>query len=62
MRSFESFSNQDCGKYLTQRGVKRLVHITKFERLSSVLKKGLSPNAANREEKVFSFGRMFAIA
>jgi hypothetical protein len=39
--------------YLTQKGVKRLVHITKFEKLSSILKKGLSPNAANgRGERV----------
>ena len=41
------FSNRECGEYLIQRGVTRLVHITKFECLPKVLKVGLLPVAAN---------------
>jgi hypothetical protein len=44
MRNFQRFSNQDCGRVLTQRAVTRLVHITKFENLSRILEEGLSPS------------------
>lgn len=47
------FGNRECGSYLAERGVTRLLHLTEFRRLSHILELGLIPSSrSNRPERV----------
>jgi hypothetical protein len=52
MRHFNPrFSNRECGDYLIQRGVTRLIHITRVENLANILKVGLLPIASTERAR-----------